>query len=413
MKTSAFMIVVVALLASALILVGNVRVGMAQGGIVTFISSDTTWTKANSPHILSGPIFVNNGVTLTVEAGATVNFNNYYITVNGTLNARGSSTDQIRFNGGSITFIGTSSAWNEQTGSGSIIENSILTSTSVFGGSPKINRNSINAAISVDSTATISNNVITGSISGGSTVLNNVVIGTVSGGLVENNTITGEVYAGGSSVISGNTISGGGVSCAGNSRVSNNVIFNSSNGVTVSSQFFQSGGYPVIEKNLIRNNTNGINVGILIRAWVGTNIPIIENNTIFQNSVGIRLSYVNQEPSHGYPLPTIRNNNILNNSNYNFYLDTSEVNINATQNWWGTTDAQAVNLTIRDYKYDLTLGTVYFIPFLTEPNPTAPLIFTPFPPVIPEYPSMIMLMLLFTATIPVAVRFRRKLELTK
>lgn len=49
------------------------------------ISSDTTWTKADSPYSLSGSVAVDKGVTLTVEPEVTVNLNYYYIQVNGTL----------------------------------------------------------------------------------------------------------------------------------------------------------------------------------------------------------------------------------------------------------------------------------------------------------------------------------------
>jgi hypothetical protein len=68
--------------------------------------------------------------------------------------------------------------------------------------------------------------------------------------------------------------------------------------------------------------------------------------------------------------PTILNNNIYANTNYNIYLAVSN-NVNATNNWWGTTDTQSINQTIYDSKNDFNLGTVNFIPFLTEPNPAA------------------------------------------
>ena len=63
-----------------------------------------------------------NGVTLTIEAGATINLNGYYILVNDTLQARGSSTDKIYFNGGQIIFTQFIVGWNQETQSGSIIQ---------------------------------------------------------------------------------------------------------------------------------------------------------------------------------------------------------------------------------------------------------------------------------------------------
>ena len=65
------------------------------GGV---ISSSTTWTFAGSPHIVQGNIIVNSGVTLTIQAGATVKFDaGYGLTINGTLIADGNSSSMITF----------------------------------------------------------------------------------------------------------------------------------------------------------------------------------------------------------------------------------------------------------------------------------------------------------------------------
>ena len=60
----------------------------ADTEISRIISSNTTWTKAGSPYSLTGNLLVDNGVTLTIEAGVIINLNSFYITVNGTLQAR-------------------------------------------------------------------------------------------------------------------------------------------------------------------------------------------------------------------------------------------------------------------------------------------------------------------------------------
>jgi hypothetical protein len=58
-------------------------------------------------------VAVNNGVTLTIEPGVTVNLNSFYIRVNGTLTARGTDNDKISFNGGYIVFTSVSPALRE------------------------------------------------------------------------------------------------------------------------------------------------------------------------------------------------------------------------------------------------------------------------------------------------------------
>ena len=61
------------------------------------IIEDTTWKSINSPYIVTGNILVNEGVTLTIEPGVVVKFEDhsvadyygYYIKIDGTLVAKG------------------------------------------------------------------------------------------------------------------------------------------------------------------------------------------------------------------------------------------------------------------------------------------------------------------------------------
>jgi hypothetical protein len=61
------------------------------------ISADTTWS---GPVTMAGNVVVNQGITLTVQAGSIVTVNgNFSLTVNGALNAAGSDTSKIVFRG--------------------------------------------------------------------------------------------------------------------------------------------------------------------------------------------------------------------------------------------------------------------------------------------------------------------------
>ena len=73
--------------------------------------------------------------------------------------------------------------------------------------------------------------------------------------------------------------------------------------------------WATVENNLIVDNTQGIDIELSSVFGPGTVCPTILNNTISGNSVGIYLS-----ESYYNSTPTIQNNNLQNNSNYNFNL---------------------------------------------------------------------------------------------
>jgi parallel beta-helix repeat protein len=345
---------------------GNLGTASGSTEFNGIINSNTTWTKANSPIDLNGPVAVTAGAVLTIDPGVTINLNSYSILVNGTLQAIGSVSDPIHFNGGYITFGQTSSVWNEQSGSGCIIENGIIDSPQTYSAiginsSPKISHDTINGGIQVNqnSNCVISNNIINGEIVDSST-------GTVT---ISNNTISNpsnfdEGYGiheePGHAMITGNVISNckvGIFAYSGNPTVINNTISGCTKGLWV-----VSGSSPDIQGNLITGNVNGV--------YITSGSSIVQGNTITSNTNGI---YVDHEQKYfgGYywvePSPTITQNNIYSNSGKSVFVVTTN-NVTATNNWWGTTDAGAIAQTIHDNKTDYTVGTVTFVPFLTEPN---------------------------------------------
>jgi len=359
-----------AIIMSGLTLVGTAHFGTVQASTdaTGIISSNTTWTKTSSPYSLTGPITIGNGVTLTIEAGVTVNLNGYKIQVNGILYARGSNANSIVFTSDpagneGIAFTSGSTSWNEQTGTGCIIENSVLDSVSISinSASPKLSNNFITA----------STNAIDGSAilidSGSPTISKNIIKGDIenlysASPIISNNSITGGIYGMGmltsSPIITHNNIKEGswrgfGIRCDGiNVYVADNIVSNCPTGINAYD------GTSIIERNLVFNNDHGITIG-----GMGTISPTIRNNTIANNVVGI---YVYQNPGS----LTIINNNIQENSDYSIYLTTSN-DIDAAYNWWGTTDTQSISQSIFDFEDDSNVGKVTFTPFLNEPNPEA------------------------------------------
>jgi hypothetical protein len=369
-----FFILIIAF-SSLTIILATIPLGMAQSGTntSTIISSDTAWTQVNSPYNIKGNLLVNSGTSLTLATGTTLNLNGYmvvtgsliiqqgvtiniqnasgYIQVDGTLQALGTNSSPISINGAgqvysigafyggisysAITFSQQSIGWNQQTSSGSIIENTIINSTTLT------TSNSIK--LSQDTFANDFN------IKGGSPLITGCTIK------------SGFTIWDGSPIISNNQIKGG-ITLEGDYGFSSGQVTyindNSISGQVLCLEApFRSA--VVFERNFV-TNSNGSAIDIAFSTNIGCSMIII-NNTITNSAVGIQLHY-------GYP-QLISNNNIYGNT-VNFKLD-NDHSINCTFNWWGTIDQQAIGKSIYDFNYDFTLGTVNFVPFLTAPNQEA------------------------------------------
>ncbi len=323
-------ILLIALIFCGLASVSGVHFASAQASTNLIISSDTTWTQTNSPYNL-GNILVENGVTLTIQSGTTINFND--LEVNGTLYAVGNSSNPIRFNGAQIIFTPYSNGWNEATGSGSIISGAVLIAPiSITSSSPMISNSNISY---------MSNPI---DISGGSPILSGNFIRAVS---------YGDIY--------------------GRLQTTDNgILLNGNNGAIITDNVlseFQAaivvyGGSPLIQRNVIQ-----LGGGIDLNITAANSNPTIQNNTFSfcQNAILAG-------SSSGELTLTLLFNNFENysNSQYNVYWGATS-DLNATYNWWGTTDQSAISNSIYDFSSDFNLGKVNFVPFLAIPNPNAPI----------------------------------------
>ena len=358
MRKLIWLTLIIAVLVSSMLLFADVHAATYVSGP---ISSDTTWTKANSPYRLTGTVFVNSGVLLTIEPGVIVDFYIYSIQVTGTLNARGTTDNNIILFSSvpspTSIYFASSVNWSESTGTGCIIENSVLSSACI-----SVN----NCSAKISNNYFVNNRFTSISVSGGSVlILNNafdcqatgisITSGysaspTISGNFIKCNSGSSSygINAGSNNAyISDNNITGcyTGVYATGNSTITRNLIRSNTYGISISSSVAR------IENNIIANNTFGISGGGTVR-----------NNTIGNNQVGIVASI-------GYS--NISQNNILSNTQYSIGMATSNP-IDATYNWWGTTDISAINQTIYDYKNSTAFGKVAFTPILSDLSSTAP-----------------------------------------
>jgi hypothetical protein len=335
------------------------------------IISDTTWSLANSPYQLTGPVGIVNGVTLTIQPGVTVDLASFDIQVNGTLIARGTSDQKITFSSNSqdadIGIATNSTRWDELTGTGCIIQNAIINANLGIGkAAPKIDSNIITGQyLLISGSPIISNNIIneeihvldgTPTITGNT--INSFIVGSCKGPVtISNNTITGYF---------GDAINGAGISCSANNIITGNIITHFKKGIVLFA------GNSTVERNVIVDNTIGIQLGLSGSGTYGTFQVTIQNNLITDNSKGISLTDLSQTLAKGSIAFTIINNNVQSNRDYNIYLGVNTP-LNASYNWWGTADQQAINQTIYDFKNNYNLGTVTFTPYLSELDSVAPI----------------------------------------
>ena len=328
--------------------------------------------------------------------GVIVNLSDYFIQVNGTLIAEGGLTDPVIFDGGSIIFKAVSNDWDEQTGSGCIIENAVFSTTTDAAGftvypseividdsSPKISQSS-NVSITVNGgSPMVSENTLRYvKITRGTPKLLNNIIKAVSidegspqifSNIIQDGIDAHDYPVDGSPVIWNNTITyPGGVKYTAIDLQFNGIPIVSNNNITGLSTpggldsygrpykaEYTGYGIRVTGNAYISNNviSGCINASILVYGFPEAEVTI-QNNTlkskgiIIKGAVSTKINYNNIEGSISL-------------------IERATTDADATYNWWGTTDETVITQSIVDSKNDFTLGKVNFTPFLTEANPQA------------------------------------------
>ena len=316
-----------------------------SGGVIT---SDSTWSVAGGPYLVTGDVTVQNGVTLTVEAGVEIRFlpnrddqqGGYdqslsEILINGTLDAVGTETDSIRW---TLQSAGPQTGeWGGirlvSQGSGSLAYNVVLYAATGI---------SIEYVLGVSLTHSRIDNSYTGIY---------IIADTIAGG------------GGGveirQNIIAGNSI-GVLVYAADDLTLYDNLITNNSHYGVYLDQSSAS-----VDSNRITNNYIGLHLVNHHGGMIST--PTVINNTITNNSsYGISTQ---EEVS-----PVVNYNNLNDNGQYAFF-NNSPHEIDAKLNWWGTVPTAEMDAggnpkdisAIYDFHDDSTRGLVNYAGWLVEP----------------------------------------------
>ena len=434
------------------------NISEAQTEVSGVVSSDATWSLANSPYTVSGNILVASDVTLTIEAGVTVKINSgLYLKIQGSVVAIGTESDKITITSNEtsptkgdwdkIWLASTSTSFdsNDNYVSGTIFNHCIISyaneglrldDSSFYLVNSELTENNIGINFRKVINSIIDNNNFNNNNSGTSTsagteengvgsftftkFLNNTFKNNTGHGLsfggyrnnANNNLIKNNIsinnggngfYFGWGDVVRGfadNTIegniiynnSGNGITVGRDSNIlkKNFIVNNEGSGINISGTYIYEG--LTIENNIISGN-----LGYGLDLTSNTN-SLIRHNSILNSggnsespSLGIPNSYItsndntitfntidaskNNAIELKYGPNTFNNNNFIRTKgNYVFKLLTdNDSDINAENNYWGTSTESEIQAAIYDYSDDFELGAVDYTPFSTTLNTAAPI----------------------------------------
>jgi hypothetical protein len=410
---------------------------IGQTNVSGVISTNTTWTKINSPYIVTNSIIVSNGILLTIEPGVSIKFNlGKSLQVDGTIFARGTLQDSIYFtsnansptNGdwSNISFTNNSVSATfdinsnyvggnileyckiEYAGSNSsdainingsglviapFINNCKIINNKAAGiyisyGSPKISNCTIeanNSGISIqrdNSNPSILNNFISKNINGG------IELGVVIGGaliknniLIENGSgITGYIWSYDSPI----------------SIQENKILLNKNAGIN----FSTIRGSVEIIKNIIADN---IGPGISFNGWSAMN-PNLTSNQFIGNGASSNNAFYQKfgsdanEARYGGGIfkknlfaKNLSKKNVIfidgsqstffdscnfssNNSQFLLYNNNiSGSTITSKNNWWESNKDSLIQTRIYDFNDDASKGVIDYLPYRNSLNINAPI----------------------------------------
>lgn len=309
----------------------KVKADTNGGTVVTgLISTNATWNSKNGPYIVKGNILVEQGVTLTIEEGTEVIFDgDYYIQVNGNLNANGTAQDYIRFtsngnNSGKIMLNSNSNVLN------------FCSMSNMVWGIYFCDNSSYNKIYN----CTIINNIfgLYVNYSNSNNEIRHCLIG-------ENSNTGIYLFRG----------------CTSN-NIEDCTIYNQSSTDSMNPgcgiHFDADSDNNSVKNCFILGNNYGIDF------YPNCTNNSIMNNDIQKNNIGINFENYGWNSDNK---SNINNNNICNNIQYNLSSGHNSSEVNAENNYWGTTDENQIDNSIYDFYDDFSRTIVLFKPYLNNP----------------------------------------------
>lgn len=373
MKKSFFVIFVFSILCFS----ANAQTNFS-GGVFT----NTTWTIAKSPYILTGPVVVFPNVTLTIEPGVVVKIEEksyntseqIYLEVRGKLVAKGISGNPISFIPKTTPSLGTDHIWQGiivKTAQGASLDMDYFTLNNSYYG---ISYDDILIDTLTFNECKFSYNSYTLSINT-NVVLNNCEFTNnaiphslvyVYGSVTARNCLYKNNYACMAFIANGVDVKGctfeNNQSCflqvtgkfANCVFKNNNIVFQENGTLEIDSSEFTNNvvGIDAFGVGSIKNSTfTGNTLGLSVSAN-----SILENNTINNNQVGLALIGTF---TPGMVLPYIKNNKLCYNTLYNLE-NKSDYNLSLDSNCFCLFDSVSIDAKIYDGYDDITRGLINF-----------------------------------------------------
>ena len=311
--------------------------GYSQTTVNGGVYSNTTWTKTNSPYIVTGNLVVFDGVTLNIQPGVVVKFNSGSgLELRGKLNAIGTVSDSIVFTSNSSS--PAMNSWNGITATATANPLGIGDQVTMEYCKGLYAHHFINLDLAYHGPYIFRhcyfayNEKVNHDGGMPSTIFENCRF-------VSNNTALG--------------------SCQFDSRVSNSFFINNINGVNgiarVDSCYFTGNTGVALSPYGSAVGCKIVNNNIGVSSYFNNTNNTFKNNIIANNAIGIEiLSYFNGSI-------TFTGNSICNNSLYNVKLLTQN-NADLSNNCWCTTDQAIIRSKIYDGYVNTAYGLVNFSP---------------------------------------------------